>query len=159
MSDALLGVLIGLFGSALVQVLLQATLMWREQQARARSVRLAPLDSLLPVVDSVAAVLSQHIQFEAFRSSGVAYPYSEKLFDAALNAVTCVQRARVSMMAIGAPLEIFAALDDVGGLLSSLVGAPEERQAGVLASIRTALSQIEQQYMSLKLTLDKLVAR
>jgi len=157
MSDALLGVLIGLFGSVLVQVFLQAILMWREKQERARSVRLAPLDSLLPVVDSVAAVLSHHMEFVMFRSSGVVYPYSEKLHDAAVDALTRVQRARVSMMAIGAPSEIFAVLDDVTGLLSSVASATEERQAVLIASIQIALSQIGKQYMSLRLSSDKLM--
>ena len=159
MSDALLGVLIGLFGSVLVQVLLQAVLLWREQQERVRSVRLAPLDHLLPVVDSVAEVVSQHMLFEAFRSSGLVYPYEEKLFDAALNAVLRVQRARVSLMAIGAPSEIFTALNEVSGLLSSVAGATEGQKAALMESTRTVLSQIEKQYVALKLASDKLVIR
>jgi len=157
MSDVLIGVLVGLFGSALVQVFVQAILMWREQQGRALSVRLAPLDSLLPVVDAVAEVLSQHGLFAAYRSRGIAYPYAEKLFDAALNAITCVQRARVSMLVIDAPPEVFAALDDVGISLTSLINATEERHAALLESIPIALSRIEEQSMSLKLSADKLV--
>jgi len=157
MSDVLIGVIVGLFGSVLVQVIVQAILMWREQQGRARSVRLAPLDSLPPVVDAVAELMSQHILFAAFRSNDVVYPYRDKLLDAALNATTRVQRARVSMLVIDAPPEISAALDDVGRLLSSAVTAPEERQAALMDSIRDALSQIEDQYMSLKLSADKLV--
>jgi len=158
MSDALLGVLIGLFGSVLVQVLLQAVLLWREKQERVRSVRLAPLEHLLPVVDSVAEVVSHHMLFEAFRSMpGVAYPYSEKLFDAALNAIVRIQRARVSLMAIGAPSEVFTALDEVSGLLSSVAAMEGGEKAALIESTRTVLSRIEEQYMSLRLSSDKLV--
>jgi len=155
--DVLIGVVVGLFGSVFVQVLLQAILIWREQQERARSVRLAPLDSLLPVVDAVVELMSQLILFAEFRSRGIAYPYSEKLLDLSLNAITRVQRAGVSVLVIDAPPEISAALTDVGRLLASVVNAPEEQLAALLDGIRDALSQIEDQYMSLKLRTDKLV--
>jgi len=151
MSDALVGVLIGLFGSVLVQVLLQATLLWREQRERARSVRVTPLASLLSVVDSVTEVLSMFM----LRSSGAAFS-SERLLDAALNAITRVQRAGVSMVAIDAPSEVFVALNEVSSLLPSVVTAKEERQVALIASITAALSRIEEQYMSLRLSSDKL---
>jgi len=150
MSDALVGVLIGLFGSVLVQVLLQAILLWRDQRERARSVRVAPLANLLSVVDSVTEVLSMF----TFRSSGVS---SERLLDAALNAVMCVQRASVSMVAINGPSEVFAALNEVSSLLPSVVTATGERQVALVASIAAALSRIEGQYLSLRLSSDKLV--
>jgi len=158
MSETLLGVLIGLFGSILIQVLLQAVLLWREQQERARSVRLAPLDRLPPVIDSVAEVISHQMLFEALASNGIAYP-TEKLFDAALSAVVRIQRARVSLMAAGAPSEVFTALDEVSGLLSSVAGATEGQKAALMESTRTVLSQIEKQYMALKRASDKFVIR
>ena len=76
MSDALVGVLIGgvigLFGSVLVQVIVT----WREdrlhKQEHNRSIRSLPLDNLLSVVNSVTSVTTQHIFATALRSAGKA---------------------------------------------------------------------------------------
>jgi len=156
MSDALLGVLIGggigLFGSALVQVLAQVFLLRRERQERARSVRSVALDSLPSAIDSVlVAVAQQALLVGPFAESLLSTSYQEEVLHVALNAVAAVHRARVSMMAISAPSEVFVAFDEVSTLLRTL-SAMKGQQVGVVAGITTVLGQLEKQYMAMKLT-------
>jgi len=159
MSDALLGVLIGggigLFGSALVQVLAQVFLLRRERQERARSVRSVALDSLPSAIDSVLVAVTQALMMPFAESLSTSY--KEEMIHAALNAVAAVHRARVSMMAISAPSEVFVAFDEVSTLLRTL--ATKGQQVDVVEGITTVLGQLEKQYMAMKLTSDKLVAR
>jgi len=160
MSDALLGVLIGggigLFGSALVQVLAQVFLLRRERQERARSVRSVALDSLPSAIDSVLVAVTQ--QTTVAFADNLSTSYKEEMIHAALNAVAAVHRAKVSMMAISAPSEVFVAFDEVSTLLRTLT-ATTGQQVGVVEGITTVLGQLEKQYMAMKLTSDKLVAR
>jgi len=85
--------------------------------------------------------------------------YKEEMIRAALNAVTAMHRAKVSMMAISAPSEVFVAFDEVSTLLETLTVTEKEQVRSVVEGITTVLGQLEKQYMAMKLTSDKLVAR
>ena len=158
MSDALVGALIGggfaLFGSVLVQ----GIIAWREDRLRKldhdRTVRGIPLDTLLSVVSSVTSVATEHKMFHAISVADEATdPRQASLFNAAVKAITDIQRARVAMFAISGPSEVSVALSELVELLNSVVAATETEQVvEAIEGIMAVLGRIEKQYMDLKTT-------
>jgi len=162
MSDALVGVLIGGGFALLGSVLVQGIIAWRENRLRKlehdRTVRGIPLDTLLSVVSSVTSVATEYTMFHAIRI--VDEPRQASLFNAAVKAITDIQRARVAMFAISGPSEVSVALSELVGLLKSVAAATETEQVGeAIEEIMAVLGRIEKQYMDLKTTWARVATR